>query len=114
VYQFRKEVVVAKKEPYWEMTTAELAEATRRFDQEFVADAAKPLTPRQKAREARARAKGNRGRPRVGQGATAVLVSVERGLLRRSDAFAKRRGITRSQLIARGLEFVLSNGGGRG
>jgi hypothetical protein len=32
--------------PYWEMTTAELREATKQFDVEFVADQARPLTRR--------------------------------------------------------------------
>jgi hypothetical protein len=31
--------------PYWEMTTAELREATKQFDEEFVADKGRPLTP---------------------------------------------------------------------
>ena len=104
------------KKPYWKMTTEELAEATKEFDREFVADAAKPLTPRQKAREARARSKrpakaqhtNKRGRPRVGQGARSVLISVERSLLSRSDALARRLGVTRSELISRGLESMLS------
>ena len=31
--------------PYWEMTTAELREATKQFDEEFVGDKARPLSP---------------------------------------------------------------------
>ena len=31
--------------PYWDMTTEELREATKEFDNEFVADKAQPLTP---------------------------------------------------------------------
>ena len=31
--------------PYWEMTTAELSEATKQFDEEFVGDKARPMTP---------------------------------------------------------------------
>jgi metal-responsive CopG/Arc/MetJ family transcriptional regulator len=35
-------------------------------------------------------------------------VSIEQGLLQRADALAKRRGISRSQLISRGLELALA------
>jgi len=48
------------------------------------------------------------GRPKVGKGARAVNVTIERGLLERADARAKAEGVTRAQLIARGLEAVLS------
>jgi hypothetical protein len=47
--------------PYWEMTAEELREATREFDEEFVADQAEPLTPQMQARWERTRAEGARG-----------------------------------------------------
>jgi hypothetical protein len=34
--------------PYWEMTTEELREGTKEFDEEFAADKAGPLTPGRK------------------------------------------------------------------
>jgi hypothetical protein len=37
------------RKPYWEMTAEELAEATAEFDQEFIVDTFRPLTPREKA-----------------------------------------------------------------
>jgi hypothetical protein len=43
---------------YWEMTTAQLREATKKFDEEFVGDEAQPLTPEMKTRWERAKAKG--------------------------------------------------------
>lgn len=43
--------------PYWEMTTEELREATKQFDEEFVFERSKPLTPEMKARWKRAKAK---------------------------------------------------------
>ena len=51
---------------YWEMNKTELAEATKEFDQEFIADKARPMTPTERKEEQRAR---RRGRPRVGKGA---------------------------------------------
>jgi hypothetical protein len=43
----------------------------------------------------------------VGQGAKAIGLTIERGLLERADEFRKRHGLTRAQLVARGLEMVL-------
>jgi hypothetical protein len=36
--------------PYWEMTTDELRDATKEFDEEFIAEKAKPLTPQMQTR----------------------------------------------------------------
>ena len=35
-----------RSKPYWEMTTAELREATKEFDEEFVGYRARPLSPK--------------------------------------------------------------------
>ena len=43
--------------PYWEMSTEELREATKQFDEEFVAEKGRPLTPEMKALWERAKAK---------------------------------------------------------
>ena len=48
------------------------------------------------------------GRPRQGQGAKVISVTVERNLLARSDALAKNMGVTRAGMIARGLKAVLA------
>ena len=49
-----------------------------------------------------------RGRPKVGQGAKRVQITVEQGLLKRADAYAKRFGMTRAQLIAKGLGLAIA------
>lgn len=95
------------KKPYTEMTPRELKEATSEFDADFVADTFGPPTASAKAQDVRAR-KRLVGRPRVGQGAARVLITVERGLLARTDALARRRGISRSELIAEGLRRTVS------
>jgi hypothetical protein len=107
---------MAKKtsKPHWEMNTAELAAATREFDQEFVPT--KPLSAADKALHRRARQKAathsrNNGK-RNGRARTAsrrIVVAVEPDLLRRTDAFAKSHGITRSQLVARGLAAIVGD-----
>ena len=48
------------------------------------------------------------GRPKKGKGAEIVSVSVEKDLLNLADAYAKFKGISRSQLVGQGLRAVLS------
>jgi hypothetical protein len=97
-----------KQKPYWEMTTAELREATKEFDKPSSDNYGfgKP-TPVAKAQLARAK---RRGRPTVGKGATSVLISIERGLLTKADRLAKRHKVSRSELIAAGLRVMLKAG----
>src|SRR5215204_5802133 len=90
--------------PYPQMTTAELREATREYDRERPGLPGKPLTAAQRKAF---RATAKRGRPTVGEGADRVLVSIERGLLKQTDALAKRRKVNRSQLVAEALRREL-------
>jgi hypothetical protein len=94
-----------EKKRYWEMTSNELASATKEFDREFIADTFGP--PPAKAQQQLKRAR-RRGRPRVGKGARRVLITVERTLLAQADAYAKSRGLNRSQLVARGLKYAMA------
>jgi hypothetical protein len=72
----------------------------------------KPLSKADEALHRRARAKGRgvaraAGRPMVGKGAKIVPVSIERGLLKQADSFAKRHKLKRSQMVAQGLRLVM-------
>ncbi len=96
----------AGSKPYWEMTTAELREATKEFDQEFIGDTFRPATAAERARFERAR---KRGRPRNGLGAKTIAVTVEKGLLAKTDRLAKKLHVPRAVLIARGLQAVVNN-----
>ena len=58
-------------------------------------------------------AKRKRGRPRVGRGVRVISVSVERDLLARADALARRLNISRAALIARALRVMLAAYGER-
>ncbi|HZL34937.1 MAG TPA: hypothetical protein VFC78_06490 [Tepidisphaeraceae bacterium] len=49
------------------------------------------------------------GRPVKREGAARIQATMERGLLRRADEYARRHGMSRSQLIARGVEEVLAS-----
>jgi predicted HicB family RNase H-like nuclease len=92
--------------PYWEMTAEELANATKEFDKEFVADKARPLTAKMRRRWERARAKSSGAKD--GTEETTIAVRLEKRLLARCTALAKRKRISRDALIARGLKALLA------
>lgn len=83
------------------------APETDEFDKEFAADTFGPMPPEAEAKWQKAKRKP--GRPRVGQGTQVISVSLEKGLLARSDALAERLGIARSALIAYGLRDMLTH-----
>lgn len=92
--------------PYWEMTTEELAEATKEFDEEFVFERTKPLTPEMKALWEKAKAKGElatNGKPQQ-----TIAVQIDDALLKRCTALAKKKRLSRDALIARGLRTLLA------
>lgn len=91
-----------KRQGVQEVSAADVAE----FDREFVIDTFK--TPSREARAKWERAKRKRGRPVQGKGAQVISVSVERGLLARTDRLVKSKRISRAQVIARGLRAVLA------
>jgi hypothetical protein len=99
-----KASAVASK--YQRMDADELRAATSDFDREMVISQSRALT----AGERRTWQAGRRkpGRPRRGAGVKVISVSVERGLLSKSDAMASRLGVSRAALIERGLRLVLA------
>ena len=97
------------RKPWTKMTARELAEATKDLDRPIPLAETRPLTAEQ--RQWWERAKRGPGRPRVGNGAKPVLVTIERGLLARADALAEARGVSRSQLVAEGLSALVGGGG---
>src|SRR5207247_4477712 len=78
---------VAKR--YWEMTGGALAEATSAFDEEFVADTAKPLSPEMQSRWERANAR--LPAPEDGRSERVIAVRLEAALLDRCAALAKKK-----------------------
>ena len=79
----------AEKEKVWES-----------FNREIPLSETRPLNARERAEWERAR-KGK------SVSLEEIKVYVERGLLRRADAFAKAHGLTREQLVARALTAVI-------
>jgi hypothetical protein len=94
------------RKPYWEMTPKEIASATKRFDKPLAADESRPLTPAE--RQQWKRVKRKRGRPKIGQGFIRVSMSIEKGLLKRATALAKKRHLARSKMLAQLLENALA------
>jgi hypothetical protein len=89
------------------LSDAEKAKIVAEIEAEDPADRlarSKPLTPAQRA-DWRTRKK--MGRPKIGQGHKVVSISLEAGLLKKADAYAKRHGLKRAQLVAQGLRNVI-------
>jgi len=76
-------------------------DALERLAQSITPDKLRPLSPRQRVRWQAAK----RGRPRKLPGTKAIptLITVEPRLLRRADAYAKKVGLSRSQLFSDAL-----------
>jgi hypothetical protein len=91
--------------PASKMTVAELEALSGFFHKANVPT--RPLTVKDRADLARA-ARKNPGRPKVGEGAERVLVTIEGGLLKRADAYCKAKNLKRSELIAIGLQRAMS------
>lgn len=89
----------AEKERIWQ-------EIDRKTPEQLLAES-RPLN--KKERETWRRIKRRMGRPKVGKGAKVISLSVERGLLKEADAYAKKAGISRAQLVAQGLRAILSS-----
>src|SRR5579863_2435009 len=93
------------------MTSEELARATSMFDSGAIPPG-RPLGGRERARWEKARSGGSAsvhagpGGPKVGEGAIAVPVSVEAGLLRRAIAKAASLHLKRSEYLAKALQLL--------
>ncbi len=95
----------SSRKPYGKMNAAELAAATAKYDEPFGGwNEFKPTTTADRRMHKQAR---GRGRPKVGHGAKRVMITVEKGLLKAADDYAKRIGMSRSELVANGIRSVL-------
>jgi len=55
------------------------------------------------------RFKRKAGRPKIGKGVKVVSIGVEKDLLKRADALARRRGVNRSALVAEALKALIAS-----
>jgi hypothetical protein len=100
-----------QQKPYWEMNLKELREATKEFDGPINPSRLKPLSKAERARWERMR-KGpvysifvHRAKKRR------VTIRVDAGILRRCEAYARERHMTRDQMIERSLAASLTFAG---
>jgi len=70
-------------------------------------ESGRPLTSAQRTQHRRAHRKA--GRPMVGGGAEKVRISLERTLLKKTDALAAKSDISRSQIIATALRRLIAD-----
>ena len=95
--------------PCGKMNAVELAAATAKYDAPFGGwDEFKPMSAADRQLHQQAR---RRGRPKVGRGAKRVMITVEGGLLKAADDYAKRLGMSRSEFIASGIRSMLPKAG---
>ena len=104
----KKHAVTTAKD-FMAMDAKQLAGATAEFNEEFAVDKSRPLTGDEEQQWGKAKRK--RGRPTVGKGVKVISVSLEKDLLARATRLAEKLGISRAQLIARGLQGLLAKNG---
>jgi hypothetical protein len=107
---------ISEYERFMALTDAEKDAEVAIYDKFPQGFPSKPLRESDKALHRVARARGRAvaraaGRPMVGKGAKIVPVSIERGLLKEADSFAKRHKLKRSQMVAQGLRLVMQRAG---
>ena len=95
-----------KPKSYSQTNPKDLSKTTEQFNKPFVIDESRPLNSAERAQWQRVRRK--RGRPKVGKGFKRVSLSLEQDLLGRVTSLAKKRGISRSSLIALVLTEALA------
>lgn len=84
---------------------ARLVEELDRHTPEQRRAESRPLNGRERAQWRRITK--NMGRPKIGQGVKAISLTVEKDLLRRADAYAKRNGLKRTELFSQGVRLVI-------
>jgi len=98
-----------KKSVTNKMNISQLARATREFDLEHEPRFLAPPAAEKRRHDTLIRKiKRRRGRPRVGEGAQRVQITMERSLLSQADRFARANGLSRSELIALCLTPVIA------
>jgi|SRR5579884_1721721 len=100
-----------KRSPIEEFESLSAEEKERQYrelDHEFAKAQTKPLTPEQrkawKKRQERRRARATGVSP-----STTVSLRIASDLLQRADALGKRNGLSRAEVVARGLELLLAS-----
>jgi len=103
-----------KQNSFWQkwqrMSDQEKTASATQFARDVPLSETRALTPAERKQFRRILKRG-RGRPRIGKGAKRINITIEKGLLTRVNAFAKRQNISRARIIAEGLELVMKKAG---
>lgn len=86
-----------------------LAEIEAQTPEQRLAES-RPLTAKERAQwnAFRTKALKNRkGRPKVGKGSAVISLSIEKGFLKRADAYAKRNGLGRSEMFVQAVSGLI-------
>jgi hypothetical protein len=94
----------SKIDSFLNLSKPEKDAAFREFDREFVGDTFGPLKPAQQ----KAWRKAKQRMALTKSAARRISLTVPRELLSKSDAFAKKAGLSRSELVRRGLKAILA------
>jgi hypothetical protein len=105
-----KKKKLSAMERFLSLSDAEKDAEVAEFENSTDRSSFKPLKPAQ--RKLWRAIKRNMGRPIVGQGAEQISLTVERGLLRKADAFAKKHKLKRSQMVAEALRLLMQRRAG--
>lgn len=105
------------RKPYWAMSVAELAAATKQYDGPIRFEDTRPLSPAMQARETRARRvpsgsirkkpKTTR-RPATAAAPNQCIVWLDDDLLARATEYARRHKTTLPEMLGRGLRGLLA------
>ncbi|HEY8747969.1 MAG TPA: hypothetical protein VIM11_08345 [Tepidisphaeraceae bacterium] len=68
----------------------------------------KPLDAEDRRRHRAMKRKAGRPRTGTGSGTINISISIERDLLKKADAVAKKQGLSRSERVARSVRAVIS------
>jgi hypothetical protein len=92
----------SRKKDWGDMTAAELAEATKEFDRPLPASRFRPMTKAEREQFERVRRAGGPGAHRIN------ALELDARLLKQARAYAKRKNLTLTQLLERGLRRELA------
>ena len=97
-------------EQFEQMTDAQKTAFAKQYDREIPLSETRPLTADERKLFKRILKRG-RGRPRIGKGAARINITIEKDLLGRVNAFAKKARISRARMIVQGLELMMKKAG---
>jgi hypothetical protein len=98
----KKAVTKKGTKPYWEMTTDELAEATKEFDKPLAPGRMRALTKEERARWERAQKAGK------GRNISLVTVALPTPLLDRMSEYARKHDLSISDVMRKSVDSALN------